>query len=45
MIIYHLVCKGTMDETVMAALQNKEGLQEAMMRIIKRLRNEPTLGL
>ena len=44
-IIYHLVCKGTMDETVMAALQNKEGLQEAMMRIIKRLRNEPTLGL
>ena len=44
-ILYHLVCKGTMDETVMAALQNKEGLQDAMMRIIKRLRNEPTLGL
>ena len=44
-IIYHLVCKGTMDETVMAALQNKDGLQDAMMRIIKRLRNEPTLGL
>jgi SNF2 family DNA or RNA helicase len=44
-IIYHLVCKDTMDETVMAALQNKEGLQDAMMRIIKKLRNEPTLGL
>lgn len=44
-LLYHLVCKGTMDETVMAALQNKEGLQDAMMRIIKRLRNEPTLGL
>ena len=43
-ILYHLVCKGTMDETVMTALQNKEGLQDAMMRIIKRLRNEPTLG-
>lgn len=44
-VIYHLVCKDTMDETVMAALQNKEGLQDAMMRIIKKLRNEPTLGL
>lgn len=44
-ILYHLVCKGTMDETVMAALANKENLQDAMMRIIKKLRNEPTLGL
>lgn len=44
-ILYHLVCKDTLDETVMAALQNKEGLQDAMMRIIKKLRNEPTLGL
>jgi len=44
-ILYHLVCKGTMDETVMAALRSKDSLQDAMMRIIKRLRNEPTLGL
>ena len=44
-ILYHLICKDTMDETVMAALANKDGLQDAMMRIIKRLRNEPTLGL
>lgn len=44
-ILYHLVCKGTMDETVMAALQSKDSLQDAMMRIIKRLRHEPTLGL
>ena len=44
-VLYHLVCKDTMDETVMEALQNKEGLQDAMMRIIKKLRNEPTLGL
>lgn len=47
-ILYHLVCKDTMDETVMEALQRKESLQDAMMRIIKRLRREaeePTLGL
>ena len=44
-VLYHLVCKGTMDEVVMEALRNKDNLQDAMMRIIKRLRSEPTLGL
>jgi len=44
-IIYHLTCKGTMDEVVMAAIKAKDNLQDAMMRIIKRLKDEPTLGL
>lgn len=44
-IIYHLTCKDTMDETVMEAIRSKESLQDAMLRIIKRLRYEPTLGL
>ena len=43
-IIYHLVCKGTMDEDVMSALSGKDNLQTTLMKHLKKLRDEPTLG-
>jgi SNF2 family DNA or RNA helicase len=39
-VIYHLVCPGTMDETVMAALRRKSDTQTAVMNYIKRKRKE-----
>lgn len=44
-VLYHLTCKDTMDEVVMESIRCKDSLQDAMMRIIKRLKDEPTLGL
>ena len=35
-IIYHLVCKDTMDEAVMAALSSKEDLQTTVKQYLKR---------
>ena len=35
-ILYHLVCKGTMDEAVMAALSSKEDLQTTVKQYLKR---------
>ena len=35
-VIYHLVCKGTMDEAVMEALGSKEDLQTAVKKYLKR---------
>lgn len=37
-IIYHLVCKGTMDEVVMAALHGKGDTQAALMQHLKQLK-------
>lgn len=37
-IIYHLVCPGTMDEVVMSALRQKADTQTAVMNYIKRKR-------
>lgn len=34
-IIYHLICTGTMDEAVMAALKGKGNTQAALMRYLK----------
>ena len=39
-VVYHLVCPGTMDETVMAALRRKSDTQTAVMNYIKRKRKE-----
>lgn len=38
-IIYHLICRDTMDETVMEALHTKGNTQEVLMRKLKELRN------
>ena len=43
-VIYHLVCEGTMDETVMAALTRKDDLQTTLMKRLKQIRDELTLG-
>lgn len=43
-ILYHLVCKGTMDETVMSALTSKDDLQTTLMKRLKQMRDELTLG-
>lgn len=43
-MIYHLTCKGTMDETVLAALRGKDSLQTAIMNRIKMLRNGSAVG-
>ena len=39
-VIYHLVCPGTMDETVMNALRRKSDTQTAVMKYIKQKRKE-----
>ncbi len=36
-ILYHLICPGTMDETVMAALRGKADTQTAIMNHLKGL--------
>lgn len=36
-VIYHLVCKDTMDETVMGALRRKDDTQDAILQHIKSL--------
>ena len=38
-VIYHLVCKGTMDEAVMAALDSKDDLQTTVKQYLKRYGN------
>ena len=38
-VIYHLVCKGTMDEAVMAALGSKDDLQTTVKQYLKRYGN------
>ena len=35
--VYHLVCKGTMDEAVMGSLRSKDGIQTTLLRRIKTL--------
>jgi len=37
-IMYHLVCKGTMDETVMGALRGKGNVQASLMRRLSEIR-------
>ena len=37
-VMYHLVCKGTMDEVVMAALRGKGNVQDALMRKLSDIR-------
>ena len=44
-ILYHLICRHTMDEVVIAALKSKNAVQDAVLKHIKKLRDEPTLGL
>ena len=44
-VIYHLVCKGTMDEAVMAALSSKDDLQTTVKKYLKRYGYDTTLGL
>lgn len=39
-VLYHLVCKGTMDETVMRALMSKDDTQSAILRHIKQITNK-----
>ena len=39
-IIYHLTCRGTMDETVLAALRSKGDTQQALLQHITRLREQ-----
>lgn len=34
-IIYHIICRGTVDEKVMEALKRKEGIQDALMEAVK----------
>lgn len=43
-ILYHLICKDTMDETVMRALSSKEDLQTSLMVRLKQIRDETALG-
>lgn len=37
--VFLLVCKGTLDETVVSALQAKENAQDMLFKILKRMRN------
>lgn len=39
-IMYHLICRDTMDEVVMTALRGKGDTQAALLRHIKKLRNQ-----
>jgi len=39
-VLYHLVCKGTMDETVMRALRSKDDTQSAILKHIKQITNK-----
>ena len=39
-LLYHLVCLGTMDEVVMRALRDKDNTQEALLRYIRAKANE-----
>lgn len=43
-LLYHLIVKGTMDETVMESLNNKDRTQSTLLRHIKRLRDEAGMG-
>ena len=39
-MLYHLVCRGTMDEVVMDALRSKGNTQELLMRHLKELKSQ-----
>ena len=39
-LLYHLVCPGTMDEVVMKALRQKDNTQEALLRYVRAKYNE-----
>jgi SNF2 family DNA or RNA helicase len=39
-VCYRLLCEGTVDERVVAALACKDGAQESLLRIIRELRGE-----
>lgn len=41
-VLYHLICKGTMDEVVMEAIKGKRSVQDLLLERIKRLQNEKT---
>ena len=39
-MLYHLICKGTMDEVVMSALRRKDNVQDALMRHLASIRED-----
>lgn len=39
-MLYHLICKGTMDEVVMSALCRKDNVQDALMRHLASIRED-----
>ena len=39
-MLYHLICRGTMDEVVMSALSRKDNVQDALMRHLASIRED-----
>lgn len=44
-IMYHLICKDTMDEVVMSALRDKSSVQELLLRRIKAIQEYEKTGM